>query len=211
MSLSIADAAAGCSTSLAISDPSWCLLLSPTRASQSIHRCSEVSSPMLHNLQSGDSSLPTRTSHRLRAGWWPVLKRVRSTLSLLDSVSSSFSLISPRYTCLSRGCPTSSPAISLLIRARRLALSSGTSLCSIPPPSAANLSASSLPGTLLLLLLLLDQAPQDCPEKRLNPHWILGELSHISSTSLACSPPLKGRAPHPQMLRSGPSDDTIDR
>ena len=148
MSLSIADAAAGCSTSSAISDPSWCLLLSPTRASQSIHKCSAVSSPMLHNLQSGDSSLPTRTSHRLRAGWCPVLKRVRSTLSLLDSVSSSFSLISPRYTCLSRGCPTSSPAISLLIRACRVALSSGTSLCSIPPPSAANLSASSLPGTL---------------------------------------------------------------
>ena len=131
MSLSIADAAAGCSTSSAISDPSWCLLLSPARASQSIHRCSAVSSPTLHNLQSGGSSLPTRTSHRLRAGWCPVLKRVRSTLSFLDSASSSFSLISPRYTCLSRGCPPL-PLLQPLFLSGPAALRSPAALPSAP-------------------------------------------------------------------------------
>ena len=60
-------------------------------AGYTIHRCCADSSASAHSLHVGSSFCQTSTLHFLRAGWWPCLNLVRSTLSARLS-SSSFSL-----------------------------------------------------------------------------------------------------------------------
>ena len=156
-------------------------------APHSILNCSNVSSPMPHNRHSGASSLTTRTIHRVSAGWWPVRKRVRSTLSLLASDSSYSSLILLRYTWHRRGWLTCSQG-SLLSRACCVTLSSGTSRCSMLLPASANLSASTLPIT--------SQYP--------GPRW---RWPPNLSYAFATAPPIWGMCWGPLPVSPGPQSE----
>ena len=141
---SIAHASLGRSTSLDMQAPSWCIPLRPHRASQSIHKCSALSTPAWHSLQVWSSVLPTifLGSGGSGAESGEVYSGLSGQLGLLwlpdvPTIHLPQSLISDRFSC---DCRLSCALLAAPV--------TGAPAWSSSDPRPASLSASSFPGRL---------------------------------------------------------------